>query len=99
MRLVSGDYNVIAGIDVFNLTCLGWQDEGFTNDTFTETEPLFYLFFLSYGEDDSFEQQDDDYRRQLLYFDRKSVSTYIKSCPIFCILIEFMKTKIEYRLV
>jgi hypothetical protein len=75
--MFTGEYNVIAGIDLFNLTCLSWQDEGFTNDTFSETEPLFYLFFLSYGEHDNNDDIEADYRRQLLYFDRKTMLKFI----------------------
>lgn len=64
---ILGEYNLTAGIHVFNITCQDWMDEGFTNDSFSSQEPLFYMFFLSYGD------ASNDSHRQLLYFDRKTL--------------------------
>ncbi|XP_053393015.1 uncharacterized protein LOC123564401 isoform X2 [Mercenaria mercenaria] len=68
----SSEYNLIAGIDVFNLTCQRWKDEGFTDNTFSSEEPLFYLYFLSYSGVD-----DNDNKRQLLYFDPGATSNLV----------------------
>ena len=59
--------NFAANVLEFNLTCKDWLDEGFTEDTWTEDEPLYYLFFLQYGSDVQ--------HRQILYFDRKLILT------------------------
>ena len=55
-------FTSLSTMSLFNLTCKDWLDEGFTEDTWTEDEPLFYLFFLQNGT----EEED----RQILHFER-----------------------------
>ncbi|XP_053383373.1 uncharacterized protein LOC123564671 [Mercenaria mercenaria] len=68
----SSEYILTAGIDVFNITCQRWKDEGFTDNAFSSEEPIFYLYFLSYGDED-----DNDNKRQLLYFDPGQTSNLV----------------------
>ena len=46
------------------MTCDNWTDEGFTEDSFTTHEPLFYYFYVLYNSTET-------RKKQIVYFDRK----------------------------
>ncbi|XP_052268197.1 uncharacterized protein LOC127869583 [Dreissena polymorpha] len=53
----------------FNMTCLGWKDEGWTASNFTTDQPLFYYFYVRYSGVET--------EKQILYFDPGQTSNIV----------------------
>ncbi|WAQ96233.1 CSMD1-like protein, partial [Mya arenaria] len=58
-----------AGMQKFNMTCIDWKDEGWTDSTFSTNQPLLYYFYVQYSH--------NDYERQILYFDPGATSNLV----------------------
>ncbi|XP_052819342.1 uncharacterized protein LOC128245129 isoform X2 [Mya arenaria] len=58
-----------AGVQKFNLTCIYWEDEGWTDSTFSTEQPLLYYFYVQYSQ--------NDYERQIIYFDPGATSNLV----------------------
>ncbi|KAL4239961.1 hypothetical protein ACF0H5_000758 [Mactra antiquata] len=61
---------VIAATEYYNCTCIGWEDEGFTDNTYTLGQPLFYTFYVAYS-------STVPTRRQIVYFDPGATSNLV----------------------